>query len=122
MLAYINFSAIDEKLYDWLKGQGFVVFQHMFDNQPVLGVPVKDVEKVVDVLREHFETKLEMLLIDYDSFNENKDLDELYSFLLYNYKLRNYLAMRAAIDTSCLIGDKAYMELKKAIDILADLK
>lgn len=122
MLTYINFPALDQKLVEWLKGQGYVVFQQIFGNQPMLGVPVKDVEEVVDVLRERFERKLEMLLSDYDSFNENKNLDELYTFLRYNFRLKNYLAMRAAIDTSCLIDDRAYMELKEAIGAVLDLK
>lgn len=123
MLAYIQFSANSPKLVEWLKGQGYAVWYQMIGDQPMLGVPVKDIEEVTEVLREHFYKKLEMLLSDYDSFfNESKDLDELYSFLRYNLKKKNYLAMRAVIDTSCVIDDRMYNDLKKAIDFVRDLK
>lgn len=123
MLVCINIPAIDgQMLVDLLNRRNIPAWCKMIGNQPVVGVPVKDVEETVETLREIFAKKLEQVLSDYDSFNENKDLEELYAFLRYNFKLKNYLAMRAAIGTSCLIGDKEYNELKNAIDIVADLK
>lgn len=123
MLVYINIPSVDgQALVALLNKRNITAWLEMIGNQPVIGVPVKDAEEVIETLREIFERKLEQILSDYDSFNKSKDLEGLYVFLHYNFKLKNYLAMRAAIDTSCLIGEKEYDELKKAIDTVMNLK
>lgn len=122
MLVYIDFPGIDEKLVEWLNRQGYVVFLRENGERYALGVPVRSAEEIADVLRKHFEEKLGMLLSDYESFNEDRGLDELYSFMRYNFKQKNYLAMQAAIDTSCLIEEKAYDDFKKIIDVIIELK
>lgn len=122
MLVYIDFPGIDKNLVEWLNRRGYVVFLGKNGERYILGVPVRDAEEIAGVLREHFEEKLGMLLSDYESFNEDRELDELYSFMRYNFKQKNYLAMQAAIDTSYLIEEKAYDDFKKIIDVIIELK
>ncbi len=123
MLVYIKIERANrQKLVDLLRERDIPAWDENIVGYPVIGVLSDDAKKAVKVLRGFFVRKLDQMIADYDSFNEDKDLDELYAFLRYNFRLENYLAMRAAIDTSCKISEKEYDDLKGAIDDVLALK